>query len=257
MSHHVSLRITGFLLIMGSLASAQAANKPATIGQGPDSVAMQLHYPAKEKAARKQGAVKFYCEVSPQGEAGHISTLCGKDQGRFAKAVEFALRHGRFTPALVNGQPTSVMLGGTVLFTEASGQPTIAVSLATAETDRIAFMSNYVQPQMIDTDALFRRKLWAMRDKYTLRHGAHPGAVVIVHVDAQGKAVSKKIVTETPRDGGRGRLLLDLIDQEKFIPALSNGQPVAGDYEMAVDFEHLKDPDSGPRVGTLIKNDGY
>jgi hypothetical protein len=32
---------------------------------------------------------------------------------------------------------------------------------------------------------------------------------------------------------------------------------VAGDFELTVDFEHLRDPDSGPRVGTLIKDDGY
>jgi hypothetical protein len=80
---------------------------------------------------------------------------------------------------------------------------------------------------------------------------------VVVHVDAQGNAVSKKIATESPANGGHGRLVLDVVDQEKFIPALSNGRPVAGDFELAVDFEHMQNPDSGPRVGTLLKDDGY
>ena len=157
----------------------------------------------------------------------------------------------------MDGKPTEVMIGGTVLFMLANGQPTIAITLATAESDKISAMSNYLQPQMIDSDALFRRKVFALRDKYTLRYGARPGAVVQVHVDAQGKAVSKKIESESPPNGGHGRLLLDVVDQEKFIPAQSNGQPVAGDFELAVDFEHMRNPDSGPRVGTLLKDDGY
>jgi len=159
---------------------------------------MQLHYPPKERAAKTQGAVKFYCEVSSQGKAGHISTLYGKGKARFGTAVEFALRRGRFTPATVDGKPTEVMIGGTVLFMLANGQPTIAITLATAESDKISAMSNYLQPQMIDSDALFRRKVFALRDKYTLRYGARPGAVVQVHVDARGNAVSKKIETESP-----------------------------------------------------------
>lgn len=257
MSKIVFLRFAGFFILVCSSPLAFAASHPAMIGQGPDSVAMQLHYPPKERAARTQGVVKFYCEVSPQGKAGHISTLCGKGGARFGTAVEYALRHGRFTPAAVEGKPTGVMLGGTVLFMLANGQPTIAVTLATAESDKIAALSNYVQPQMIDSDALFRRKIFALRDKYTLRYTAHPGAVVVVHVDAQGNAVSKKIETESPADGGHGRLVLDVVDQEKFIPAQSNGQPVAGDFQLAVDFEHMRNPDSGPRVGTLLKDDGY
>lgn len=257
MSKIVFLRCAGFFILLCSSSLALGASHPATIGQGPDSVAMQLHYPPKERAAKTQDAVKFYCEVSAQGKAGHISTLYGKGEGRFGTAVEYALRHGRFSPATVEGKPASVMLGGTVLFMFRGGQPTIAVALATAESEKIAAMSNYVQPQMIDTDALFRRRIFALRDKYTLRYGAHPGAVVLVHVDAQRKAVSKKIETETPANGGHGHLLLDVVDQEKFIPALSNGQPIAGDFELAVDFEHMRDPDSGPRVGTLIKDDGY
>jgi hypothetical protein len=257
MIKNVFLRFAGLFILLGSSPLALSASHLATIGQGPDSVALQLHYPPKERAAKTQGAVKFYCEVSAQGKAGHISTLYGKGEGRFGTAVEYALRHGRFTPAIVDGKPATVMLGGTVLFMLRGGQPTIAVALATAESDKVASMSNYVQPQMIDTDALFRRKIFALRDKYTLRYGAHPGAVVLVHVDAQGKAVSKKIETETPADGGHGRLVMDVVDQEKFIPAVSNGQAIAGDFELSVDFEYMRDPDSGPRVGTLIKDDGY
>ncbi len=258
MQENVLLGIAILLVILPASLDASGATHPATIGQGSDSVAMQLHYPAKERAAQRQGAVKFYCEVSPQGKASHISTLCGKGQARFGTAVDVALRHGRFNPAAVEGKPTAVMLGGTVLFLMANGKPTIAISLATAESEKVAAMSNYVQPQMIETDALFRRKIYGLRDKYTWRHGAHAGAIVIVHVDAQGKPVSKKIATESPVNGGRGRLLMDVADQERFIPAQNNGQAVAGDFEMAADFEHMRNPDSGPETGSLFKKeDGY
>ena len=236
---------------------ALGATHPANVSQGPDSIALQLHYPPKERAAKAQGAVKFYCEVSPEGKPSHISVLNGKGEARFGTAVLYALHHGRFNPATVDGKPTGVMLGGTVLFIMTNGQPTIAVALATVESDKIAAMSNYVQPQMIDSDALFRRKVYAIRDKYTYRTGAHPGAVVWVHVDAQGKPVSKTIESESPTNGGRGRILLDVVDEERFIPAQSNGQAVPGDFELAVDFEHMLNPDEGARVGTLIPNDGH
>jgi TonB family protein len=136
MQKTVFLRIAGLFFVLPSSLLALGATHPATISQGPDSVAMQLHYPPKERAAQSQGAVKFYCEVSADGKAGHISTLYGKGQTRFGTAVEFALRHGRFSPANVDGKPVTVMLGGTVLFLMTNGKPTIAVTLATAERER-------------------------------------------------------------------------------------------------------------------------
>lgn len=257
MKINVLLRLTALLFLLPATLFAAGGTHPATIGQGAGSVAMQLHYPPKEKAAKTQGVAKFYCEVSALGKATHITSFYGRKDGRFGTAVEFALHHGLFTPAVVDGKAVTVMLGGTVVFLISNGQPTIAVTLATAETDKIAHMSNYVQPQMIDTDALFRRKIYGLRDKYHLQSGAHPAAIVQVHVDAQGKMVSKKIVSETPANGGRGRVLLDVMDQERFIPAQNNGQPVAGDFDIAVDFEHMRNPDSAPDVGTLLKKEDY
>ncbi len=93
-----------------------------------------------------QDVAKFYCEVSAEGKAGHISTLCGKGQDRFAAAVENALRRGRFNPAALDGKPTTGMLGG-ILFVVTNAEPTIELSLATTESDKVASMSNYVQPQ--------------------------------------------------------------------------------------------------------------
>src|SRR5689334_867463 len=135
---------TQFLFFYG-LFSASGAMQPATVGQSPDSFAMHLHYPAKEKAGKTQGVVKFYCEVGPDGKPAHISTLNGKGQGHFATAVEFALYHGRFNPATLDGKPVTVMLGGTVLFLINNAQPTIAVVLATAESQKVASMNNYQQ----------------------------------------------------------------------------------------------------------------
>ena len=218
---------------------------------------MKLHYPAKEKAARTQGAVKFYCEVGPDGKATHISTLNNKGQGHFATAVEYALYHGRFNPAASDGKPVAVMLGGTVLFFIHNAQPTIGVVLATAEGEKIVRMSNYQQPQMLDSDALFRRKCFAVRDKYPARWGAGARASVRVHVDAHGNPVSKTIASESPANGGHGRLLLDVIGQEHFIPAQNNGQPVEGDFELTVDFENMRNPDGDAPLGSLIKRDNH
>ena len=257
MQKNVLCWMTTQVLVSFGLFSASGAMQPATVDQNPDSFAMKLHYPAKEKAEKTQGAVKFYCEVGPDGKPAHISTLNSKGERHFGIAVEFALYHGRFNPATVDGKPVTVMLGGTVLFLISNAQPTIAVVLATAEGEKIATMSNYQQPQLLDTDALFRRKCFAVRDKYRPRWGANPGAVVLANIDGQGNLIGKSIESESPPNGGHGRLLLEVIGQEHFIPAQSNGKPVAGDFELVVDFENMRNPDGDAPIGSLIKKDNH
>jgi hypothetical protein len=52
-----------------------AATHPAMVGSGPNSLAAELHYPQKAKAAHTQAAVPFYCEIKVDGKPDHISTV--------------------------------------------------------------------------------------------------------------------------------------------------------------------------------------
>jgi hypothetical protein len=240
-------------------AQAQSNTRPAMIANGGDSVAAQLHYPPKAKAAKKQAAIPFYCEVGANGQPDHLQLYGPRDCVEFRTALLAALRRGRFQPAMSGGQAVPVILGGTALFMFSDNQPTIAISLCTADKGKVASMSNYIQPQMISTSAQFRRKIWQARfdTDIHLRPGVHPGAVGIAQVDAQGNMLNTKITAESPADSGWGPLLLKGFKGAKFIPALDNGKPVAGKFDLTVNYEDVANPDQGPVIGSHVNRDDF
>ena len=233
--------------------AAGAEFRPAMIGGGANSVAAKLHYPPKERAANHQAAVTFNCEVRTDGKPSQIDVRCDRKHLRFGDAVNTALRTGRFQPAQAGGKSVDVAIGGTVLFAIDNGKPTIAISLVTAEKDKIVALQNYIQPQMIGGPE-FRRKLFSLSHKYNLQYTKNPGAEVLAQVDAQGNLTGVKLVTETPPQGSWGPLLLKAIEGEKFIPAMKNGAFVAGAFNVILDADNLRDPDAGPTTGSWIKD---
>jgi hypothetical protein len=247
--------ISGGITIFGSNLQAGASARPAMIGNGGDSFAEQLHYPEKAKAARKQAAVPFYCEIGADGKPAHIHTVDYKGKGEFTDMVDHALRKGRFQPAMVDGKPVQVELGGTVIFMFKGNQPVVVVSLSTADKEKTAAMGNYIQPQMIGSDAEFRRKIFKSRFDIVFHPGEHPSAEVLAHVDAQGNLTGTKLLAEAPPQGGYGTLLVKAFQGTKFIPALNNGAPVPGDFNMPMDFKYMRNPDAAPDIGSQIKDD--
>lgn len=242
-------------LLPVALAEGQSGGfRSAMIGQGSDSVASKLHYPPKERAANNQGAVAFNCEVRPNGKPSQIVIRCATKLSRFGEAVDNALRAGRFEPAQVGGKAVDVAIGGTVIFTIDGGKPTIAISLVTAEKEKISGRQNYFQPQMIGAPE-FRRKIITLSSRYNLQYAKNPGAEVLAQVDTQGNLVGTKLVTESPPGGNWGPFLRKAMEGQKFIPAMKNGQFVAGEFDYVLDAVNLRNPDAGPYTGSLIKDD--
>ena len=224
------------------------------IGGGADSVASKLHYPPKERAANHQAAVAFNCEVRTDGKPSQIDIRCDRKLLRFGDAVDAAFGAGRFEPARVGGKPVDVAIGGTVVFTINDGKPTIAVSLVTAEKEKIVGRQNYIQPQLIGGPE-FRRKLVALSHRYTLLYAKDPGAEMLgAGRCAKGNLVGTKLLTESPPRGGWGPFLLKAVEGQKFIPAMKNGQFVAGEFNVVLDSRNLRDPDAAPTTGSWIKD---
>jgi hypothetical protein len=255
--HSLAFVIASAVVLPWPVDPAQAVEggfQPAMIGGGADSIASKLHYPPKERAANRQAAVAFNCEVRTDGKPSQIDIRCDRKLSRFGDAVYVALRGGRFVPAQAGGKVVPVTIGGTVLFTIDGGKPTVAISLATAEAEKIVSRQNYIQPQMIGGPE-FRRKLFHLRYQYLLEMTKDPGAEVLAQVDAQGNLTGIKLLAESPPKGGWGRLLVKTIEGQKFIPATKNGQSVAGAFNLILNVRNFRDPDAGPRTGTLIKDD--
>jgi hypothetical protein len=234
-------------------------SSPATVTSGSNSVAALLHYPEKARAANIQTAIPFYCEVEANGKAAHIQLYGPKDKTVFRTAVLKALEKGRFQPATSGGQPVPVMVGGTVMFMFTGGTPTVALTLSSADKQKTASLTNYIQPQMLSSSADFRRKIWKLRydNNIHLRPGVHPSAIVIAQVDAHGNLVGTRIEAETPPGADWGPLLVKGFQGAKFIPALSNGAPVAGQYDFIANYDNMFNPDYGAPTGSNIKDDRY
>jgi len=82
---------------------------------------------------------------------------------------------------MVGGKPSTVLIGGTVFFLVRGDHPTVVLSMATADKQKAAAMQNYIQPQMIGSDADLRRKLWDLvRSAKILVNDAHANAEVMV-----------------------------------------------------------------------------
>jgi hypothetical protein len=157
------------------------------------------------------------------------------------------------------GKAVPVMLGGTAFFMLHGNQPIMAISLSTADKEKTAALGNYIQPQMITSNLEFRRKLWSAQydpDIHPLAgmSPVYPRAAVLARVDAQGNVVSTKIIAESPPGIGYGPLLVKGFQGAKFIPAFSNGKPVAGQFDMIANYDKMQSPNWSP-ADTHIKRD--
>jgi len=234
------LLLTFCLLTVANLPAQDV--QPAMIGQTPDSVATRLHYPDTAKKSRTEGAVQFYCEVGADGRTRHLRVIAESSWSALRFAVKNAIQQGRFIPARVNGKPTSVMIGGTVFFLIPKGQPTILVTMATADKNKAAAGRNYIQPQMITSFNDLERKMYTWRSLVT-QYSAYPSAEIMCDVDASGNLTGTKIVSESKANSGLGAVAQEACEGAKFVPALDNGKRAPGQFNLAIDFAMLINPD--------------
>ncbi len=205
---------------------------PAMVTQGSDSITQYLHFPRNPEAAKSDGAVQFFCEITETGAVEATHALVGSSDA-FKDAVQTALDWGRFTPATVNGKPVRVYLGGTILFLHENDQPTIVVSLATQDRERVGKMANYIQPQLLGGLRFAMEKALSNRAQGVLVAGK---AEVVVNVDQKGRATSTSGISENPKGSGLGTLLNTAVQKAQFTPAYENGKAAPGAMNVVADF---------------------
>src|SRR5712664_3761213 len=205
-----------FCAFIALSAGAQGAeSQSAMIGQGADSVAAGLHYPQTAKASKTEGAVQFYCEVGSDGRSRHVRVIAESSWSALRFAVRNAVQQGRFIPARLNGRPTSVMIVGIVFFLLPKGQPTILVTMATADKTKAAAGRNYIQPQMLASFDDLESKMYTWRSLVT-QYSAFQSAEVMCNVDASGNLTSTKIVNESKTNSGLGAVAVKACEGAKF-----------------------------------------
>ncbi|MEO8438684.1 MAG: energy transducer TonB, partial [Spartobacteria bacterium] len=205
---------------------------PALVSQDSDSITHYLHYPKDPEAAKLDGAVQFYCDITENGIVETTHALVANHEA-FRAAVRTALDWGRFTPATVNGQPVRVYLGGTVLFLHQNGQPVIVVSLATHDRDRVGKLANYIQPQLVGGLRYALQKEISSLTQGVLVSGK---AEVVVSVNANRAVTGTSGISENPKDSGLGILLDNAMKKAQFTSAYENGKQAAGGINVVANF---------------------
>jgi hypothetical protein len=205
---------------------------PALVKQEADSITHYLHYPKEAEAAKLDGAVQFYCDVTEEGVVETTHALVANN-AVFKKAVQTALDWGRFTPATVDGKPVRVYLGGTVLFIHQNGEAVIVVSLATHDRDRVGRLANYIQPQLVGGLRHTLEKALSSLSKGILMSGK---AEVVVSVDARGALTGTSGISENPKGSGLGLLLDGAVRKAQFTPAYENGTAAPGGINVVANF---------------------
>ena len=205
---------------------------PALVKQDEPSITHYLHFPKDAAAAKLDGAVQFYCDITEEGIVETIHALVANNDV-FKDAVQEALDWGRFTPATVNGKPVRVYLGGTVLFIHQNGEPVIVVSLATHDRDRVGKLANYIQPQLVGG---LRRILQAEISSLSEGILVSGQAEAVVNVDAKGALTGTSGISENPKGSGLGTLLDRAVRKAQFTPAYENGTPTGGGINVVANF---------------------
>lgn len=208
---------------------------PAIVEVGPESISYYLHFPDDPEAAKRNSVVQFYCDVSDEGVVEATYGLIGKDEA-FKAAVQTALDWGRFTPAKIDGFPTAVYLGGTVIFAHEKGAPVIVVSLATHDRERVGKLVNYVQPQLLGG---LRRQVAKIIRQIPHDFPVSGVAQAVAEIDPVGKLTGTSLVGEAPKGSGLGELLTVSIKGAQYTHAFENGKAVAGAIDVVADFSKL------------------
>lgn len=206
--------------------------QPASIPRDAASFASQLHYPKDPAVAATESAVQFYCDVSETGAVENTYALLGTG-AQFKAAVQSALDWGKFKPATVDGKPAPVYLGGTVLFLQQGGKPTIVVSLATYDRERVGKFANYVQPQLLGGLA---RRFQSAGINIPSAAEAEGMAEVLVKVDSKGQITDTSMVSEDPKDSQIGTGLELMVKGAQLTPAYSDGKPTEGALNVVAIF---------------------
>jgi hypothetical protein len=208
---------------------------PALVSQGADAITQYLHFPKDSESALANGAVQFYCDITPEGTVTATQALIGSTDA-FRNAVQTALDWGRFTPATIDQKPVPVYLGGTVLFLHENGEEVIVVSLTT-DRDRVRKMTNYIQPQLIGgLRPTMERAIDSLRPDNNDVSGK---AEVMVTIDEHGALTATSKISESPKGSGLGTLLENALKGAQFTPAYDNAKPASGTINVVADFDQF------------------
>ncbi len=227
-----TFRFLGLFLLLGLVLSVHAKEKtntpkrpqfrPAVLGTGPDALINRIDTKSLLAKGQKDGAVMFCAVVLPNGNALASWTyrpMPGTEA--LQQELEKRLVSVRFTPAIYQYQPVTVLLFGTAVFS-ATKSPHLQIFL-NQDPVELKTASDFIAPQPVTGgDSQF--------DGLTPPEAGTPVPLTAVvdlslRVNRQGVLEDARVLAEEPPLLGFGAAALADFSEARFIPAFRLGDP--------------------------------
>jgi TonB family protein len=192
-------------------------------------------YPEEAKAAGVQGSVILKAVVSKAGTVDSLQVVSGPP-ALTTSAID-AVKRWKYSPYLLNGQPTDV-------------QTTIAVNYTLDDAGRSNGPGSQdtaadLTPRKIGGNVSAPMVIYQVDPEYTPEaRNARFGGVVLVNLVVDQQGVPQNVHVLRSLGMGLDAKALEAVKQYRFRPAMEDGKPVPVQLNIEVNFQIFRDPDA-------------
>ena len=210
--------------------------RPILIGTGPDALINRIDTAGLMQQGQKDAAVMFSCSVKRDGSVLSVSTYRGTPDSKLLEQELLkklaAAANPKMIPAVYNHILVDAIYYGTVTFMVVDGKPRLRI-FSNQERSELAKESDFIGPQPFwGGDSKFDG--FRYPDKEVAPVMVDASAELQVKVDATGKLMDLKLLSEHPPFIGIGDAAFRDMGKAKFIPAFRDGKPVACEVKIPI-----------------------
>ena len=239
----VLLSIVDFGRSQVDVPSAQTAKlpmyRPVLLGTGPDALINRIDTAGLIKQGQKDAAIMFSCSVKKTGDVLSVSTYRGTPDSKLLEQEILkklsAAANPKFIPAIYNHMPVDAIYYGTVTFAIVNDKPRLRI-FSNQERAELAKESDFIGPQPFwGGDSKFEGFRYPPGDVAPLM--VDGSAELQLKVDASGKLLDLKLLSEQPPFIGLGDAAFEDMSKARFIPAFRDGKPVECEVKIPVYYK--------------------
>jgi hypothetical protein len=209
--------------------------RPAVLPLGPNSVINRMDTAGLIRDGQKDGSLYFRCSVGKTGEIMDTWTYHqSPDSTLLERELVRCLDQAVFIPAVYDHETVNTFFFGAVTFKVVDGKPRLRI-FANQEEAELKKESDFIGPQPFVGRGSKFEGLHYPDDAVT---SALTGIVELgMKIDATGKLLDLKIVSEYPPLVGFRRAAAEDFRVATFIPAFRDGKPVPCEVTLPVYYE--------------------
>jgi hypothetical protein len=209
--------------------------RPAVLPLGPNSVINRIDEAGLIRDGQKDGSLYFRCAVSKTGEILDTWTYRqAPDSTLLERELVRCLDRAVFIPAVYDHEPVNAFFFGALTFKVVDGKPRLRI-FSNQEEAELKKESDFIGPQPYVGRGSKFEGLHYPNDTVT---SELTGLVELgMKIDATGKLLDLKVVSEYPPLVGFARAAAEDFRVATFIPAFRDGKPVACEVTLPVYYE--------------------